>query len=250
MIGENMLELKNVTKHYRANLALNNFCTKFDNGIYAILGPNGSGKSTLMNIIVGNQNADNNNCIFWNGKCVHVKEKSYRALIGFMPQQQGMYNNFTANQFLYYMAALKNIEKKDAGVQIQKYLKILELDDVANKNIGSFSGGMKQRLLIIQSLMGNPKIVLLDEPTAGLDPRQRILVRDLIQSEAQDKIVIIATHIVSDVEAIANQVIFLKKGVVVAEDTSENLANLVADSDKKNLENAYMMFFGDDNENI
>lgn len=244
-----MLELKNITKHYRTNLALNNFSAKFDCGVYAILGPNGSGKSTLMNIMVGNLNADDKNCVFWEGVCVHGFNKSYRALIGFMPQQQGMYNNFTANQFLYYMAALKNVKKKDAAIQIEKYLKLLELDDVANKNIGSFSGGMKQRLLIIQSLLGTPKIVILDEPTAGLDPRQRILVRDLIQSEAQDKIIIIATHIVSDVEGIADEVIFLKKGIIIAQDTVENLAELVTDGSKKNLENAYMMYFGDDNEN-
>ena len=208
-----MLTINNLSKSYGSNLALNQFTYSFDHGIYALLGPNGSGKSTLMNIVTQNLKSDNGD-ILLDDTPIGKLGASYREKLGFMPQYPGMYPSFSALDFLRYMSVLKGLNKKKAGEQIDELLHAVELHDVRTHRIGSFSGGMKQRLALAQSLLGDPEIVILDEPTAGLDPKQRIAIRNYIASVALNKTVIIATHVVSDVEFIAREAIMLKKGVI------------------------------------
>ena len=208
-----MLTIRDLAKSYGSNLALNQFTYSFDHGIYALLGPNGSGKSTLMNIVTQNLKSDNGE-ILLDDTPIGKLGASYREKLGFMPQYPGMYPSFSALDFLRYMAVLKGLNKKKADEQIDELLHAVELHDVRTHRIGSFSGGMKQRLALAQSLLGDPEIVILDEPTAGLDPKQRIAIRNYIASVALNKTVIIATHVVSDVEFIAREAIMLKKGVI------------------------------------
>ena len=208
-----MLTIRDLSKSYGSNLALNQFTYSFDHGIYALLGPNGSGKSTLMNIVTQNLKSDNGD-ILLDDTPIGKLGASYREKLGFMPQYPGMYPSFSALDFLRYMAVLKGLNKKKADEQIDELLHAVELHDVRTHRIGSFSGGMKQRLALAQSLLGDPEIVILDEPTAGLDPKQRIAIRNYIASVALNKTVIIATHVVSDVEFIAREAIMLKKGVI------------------------------------
>ena len=208
-----MLTIHHLSKSYGSNLALNQFTYSFDHGIYALLGPNGSGKSTLMNIVTQNLKSDNGE-ILLDDTPIGKLGASYREKLGFKPQYPGMYPSFSALDFLRYMAVLKGIKCKDADKQIDELLHAVELYDVRTHRIGSFSGGMKQRLALAQSLLGDPEIVILDEPTAGLDPKQRIAIRNYIASVALNKTVIIATHVVSDVEFIAREAIMLKKGVI------------------------------------
>ena len=215
------LTFDKVSKSYGKTKALIEFSADLEPGIYALLGPNGSGKSTLMNILTDNLKADSGKITFTgDGQDAGAEDilkmgVRFREKIGFMPQYPGMYGNFSAEKFLWYMAALKGMKKEDASKSIPEILEAVELSDVANHRISSFSGGMKQRLALAQAVLGDPKILILDEPTAGLDPKQRISIRNYISRIAFDKIVIIATHVVSDIEYIARDVIMLKKGVIV-----------------------------------
>ena len=205
-------------------------------------GPNGAGKSTLMNIITDNLNADIGK-ILWNGQESNVLGAKYREILGYMPQQQGLYNGFTAKRFLNYIAVLKDIPKEDIENQIEKVSKSVNLQDELSKKIEMYSGGMKQRLLIAAAIIGNPKLLIFDEPTAGLDPKERIRVKKLMSELAKDKIVIIATHIVPDIENIANEIIILKNGVLKEKDTPEKLIKKYAKNG--NLEDVYMNIFGE-----
>jgi ABC-type multidrug transport system, ATPase component len=214
-----ILSINNITKSYGTNKALSAFTAEFEPGIYALLGPNGSGKSTLMNIITDNLKADAGK-IFYSetgGEPEDIIKMGvrFREKLGFMPQYPGLYPSFTVERFMWYMAALKGMDKTDAAMQIAQILEAVELSDVPRRRIGALSGGMKQRLTLAQAVLGNPQILIFDEPTAGLDPKQRISIRNYISKIAFDKIVIIATHVVSDVEYIARDVIMLKKGVIV-----------------------------------
>ncbi|MGN1410648.1 MAG: ATP-binding cassette domain-containing protein [Eubacteriales bacterium] len=208
------LTIQNITKSYGTNLALDGFSAALEPGIYALLGPNGSGKSTLMNILTDNLKADSGE-ILYDGENVLDMGVRFREKLGFMPQYPGLYPNFTVERFMWYMAALKGIGKNEAGVQITEILAAVELDDAVKKKIGALSGGMKQRLTLAQAVLGEPEILILDEPTAGLDPKQRIAIRNYISKIAFNKIVLIATHVVSDIEFIAREIIMLKKGVIV-----------------------------------
>lgn len=205
------LTISNLTRNYGKFTALNHFSYEFTPGIYGLLGPNGAGKTTLMNLITGNLKPDGGEVSF-DGRPIWEMGALYRKALGYMPQQQGVYPGFTLERFLYYMAALKGMSKADAKQDIERLLPLVNLEEGRRKRLGAFSGGMKQRALIAQAMLGNPKIVVLDEPTAGLDPKERIRIRNLISEVAFEKIVIIATHVVSDIEFIAKDVIFLKKG--------------------------------------
>ncbi len=213
------LTLDRVTKSYGSNLALNAFSAILEPGIYALLGPNGSGKSTLMNILTDNLKADSGSIFYTSdgGETEDVLKMGvrFREKLGFMPQYPGLYPNFTVERFMWYMAALKGMTKAEAKEQIPGILAAVELDDVPGRKIGALSGGMKQRLALAQAVLGDPEILILDEPTAGLDPKQRISIRNYIAKIAFDKIVLIATHVVPDIEFIARDVIMLKKGVIV-----------------------------------
>lgn len=209
----------NISKSYSYNLALYNFTVSLQPGIYALLGPNGSGKSTLMNIITDNLKADSGEITYTSDEGIteNVLKMGvrFREKLGFMPQYPGLYPNFTVERFMWYMAALKGLPKEKAKKEIPEILAAVELDDVPKRKIGALSGGMKQRLTLAQAVLGDPEILILDEPTAGLDPKQRIAIRNYISKIAFNKIVIIATHVVSDIEFIARDIIMLKKGVIV-----------------------------------
>ncbi len=221
------LTINSISKSYGTTKALQNFTADFEPGIYALLGPNGSGKSTLMNIITDNLKADSGEITFTNngGQPENVLKMGvrFREKLGFMPQYPGMYPNFSVERFMWYMAALKDVghglkrkeKKRYIKEQISSILAAVELDDVPRRRIGALSGGMKQRLCLAQAVLGDPEILILDEPTAGLDPKQRIAIRNYISRIAFNKIVVIATHVVSDIEYIARDVIMLKKGVIV-----------------------------------
>ena len=213
------LTIHQITKSYSANLALDRFTAELEPGIYALLGPNGSGKSTLMNILTDNLKADSGSIAYTSddGVTEDVLKMGvrFREKLGFMPQYPGLYPNFTVERFMWYMAALKGMTKAEAKEQIPGILAAVELDDVPGRKIGALSGGMKQRLALAQAVLGDPEILILDEPTAGLDPKQRISIRNYIAKIAFDKIVLIATHVVPDIEFIARDVIMLKKGVIV-----------------------------------
>ena len=214
-----LLSINNVSKSYGSNLALNQFTSVLEPGIYALLGPNGSGKSTLMNILTDNLKADSGEITYSDdsGNTENVLHMGvrFREKLGFMPQYPGLYPNFSVERFMWYMAALKGMKKDEAKKQIPEILAAVELDDVPKRKIGALSGGMKQRLTLAQAVLGDPEILILDEPTAGLDPKQRIAIRNYISKIAFNKIVLIATHVVPDIEFIARDIIMLKKGVIV-----------------------------------
>ena len=240
----NTLEIKNTSKHYGSKCALNNISLTFTNGIYGLLGPNGAGKSTLMNIITQNITHDKGGSIEWNGESTLKMGSGFRSLIGFMPQQQELYPTFTAERFVGYLAALKGIPSKEISSEVSRVLSMVELSDCADKKIGGFSGGMKQRVLIAQALLGTPKLLILDEPTAGLDPKQRVIVRQLISSLSKDKIIIVSTHIVSDIESIADQIIMIRSGEIIEKGTVRELC-AKTEKDGGTLEDLYMLRYGD-----
>ncbi len=220
------LHIDHISKSYGTNRALADFTAVLEPGIYALLGPNGSGKSTLMNIITDNLSADTGRIFYQEDdepEDVQKMGSRFRKKLGFMPQYPGMYAGFTVEKFLWYMASLKDVgahlkgkdKKAYTSKEIAEALSAVELSDVADRRIGALSGGMKQRLALAQAVLGDPSVLILDEPTAGLDPKQRISIRNYISRIAFDKIVIIATHLVPDVEYIAKEAIILKKGVIV-----------------------------------
>lgn len=205
------LELRNISKSYGKTKALVDFTADLEPGIYALLGPNGSGKSTLMNIITDNLKMDKGEIIF-DGENAKTMGVRFREKIGFMPQYPGIYPSFTVEDYLWYMAKLKGMTNEAARKGIPEVLAAVELTESLKTKVGALSGGMKQRLCLASAVLGDPDILILDEPTAGLDPKQRIAVRNYISQISFNKIVIIATHVVSDIEYIAGNIIILKKG--------------------------------------
>lgn len=216
------LEIKDLVKNYGNHTALNNINLKLTSGVYGLLGANGAGKSTLMNLITDNVKRTSGK-ILYDGTDILKLGKAFRKELGYMPQQQGFYDKLSARAFVLYMANLKGLSRNQAKEETDRLLRVVNLDKVVHKKIGEFSGGMKQRVLLAQALLGNPKVLLLDEPTAGLDPKERIRIRNFISEIAEDKIVLISTHVVSDIEFIAKEIILLKSGQLVSHDTCTNL---------------------------
>lgn len=210
----NKLEIKNLSKSYGNKNANNNITLTLENGVYGLLGPNGAGKTTLMKQICTLIKPTEGEIIY-NGKNIYNIEDEYRGILGYLPQEFGVYKNFSAKKFLQYVAALKNMDKKDTDKRIDELLNLVGLYDVRNKPVGKFSGGMKRRVGIAQALLNDPKIIILDEPTAGLDPQERTRFRNLLSDISKDKIIILSTHIISDIESIAKETIMIKNGEII-----------------------------------
>lgn len=212
------LSLDRLTKHYGSKIAVDCVSASLKPGVYGLLGANGAGKTTLMRMIGAILEATSGEVLF-DGKEVTTMGADYRNVLGYLPQDFGYYPNYTAAEFLMYVAALKGIPRNIAKKRMKELLEIVDLSHVASQKIKTFSGGMKQRVGIAQALLNNPKILILDEPTAGLDPKERVRFRNLLADYAEDKIVILSTHIVSDIEAIADEVLLMKAGTFVSQGT-------------------------------
>lgn len=217
------ITFKNISKQYNGKFALKNFSAEMENGIYGLLGANGAGKTTLINIFVGILKSDEGQ-VMVNDVDVRNLGTEFLSQIGYLPQYPQFYKNFKVIDFLRYMCVLKDIPKEQGEKRAKELLDIVNLSDAANKKIGALSGGMRQRVRIVQAMLNDPDILILDEPTAGLDPQERIRFRNLITKFSENRIVLLATHIVSDVEYIANQVILLKDGQLLKKDSPQALA--------------------------
>lgn len=242
----NELVLKGVTKKYGAKVALNDCSICFKTGINALLGPNGSGKSTMMNIIADLISANSGN-ILWNGTDIKKLGMQYREILGYMPQDVNLYKRFSAADNLRYFGKLKGMGKSEIATAIPRLLEKLNLSDCVNKKFGSFSGGMKQRLGIAVTIMNKPRLAIFDEPTAGLDPKERMRFREILRELSEDAVIILSTHIVSDVEMLADNIVLLKDGSVCESGTAEELEQKYSAGKSENrtaLEAVYMNFFG------
>ncbi len=216
------LSIQNLTKDFSGKRAVNNVSFDLSYGVYGLLGPNGAGKTTLMKMIVDILDPSEGNVLL---DGVNIKElgASYRDKLGYMPQDIGVYKNFSARKFLKYIAALKGITGKAAAEKIEELLDLVGLKDVGKKKLGGFSGGMLRRIGIAQTLLNDPKILIFDEPTAGLDPQERIRFRNIISELSENRIVLLSTHIISDMEFIAGEVIIMRNGSILKIDTTEKL---------------------------
>ena len=238
------LKLEHISKEYKNTTALDDFSMTFSEEIYGLLGPNGAGKSTLMKLITRNIKPTAGE-IYLDGTDIHTLKREYQRLIGYMPQQQAIYPFYTGRMFIAYMGLLKGVEKKVLNDEIEKYASKVNLLDVLDRKVGTYSGGMKQRLLIAQAFLGDSKIIIFDEPTAGLDPKERIHVRNLIHDNSAGKIILIATHVVQDIEDIASQIMLLKKGVLIEMAAPEILTGRITDKENPDLEDVYLSIFGE-----
>jgi len=217
------IDVENITKSYdKRKVALDQVSFHLTPGVYGLLGPNGAGKSTLINILVGNLKTTGGSTK-WNGKEIRKLGAKFRDVVGYMPQQQVLYDTFTGEEFLWYMGALKGIPRKKCRERIKELLHMVNLYEQRNIRISHYSGGMKQRILIAQALLNDPQILIMDEPTAGLDPSERIRIRNFLSTISQDKIILIATHIVSDIEAIAKEILLLREGKLLRKGRPEEL---------------------------
>ncbi len=234
-----MLEIKNLTKKYGKKEALVNANIIFNKGIYGLLGPNGAGKSTMMNIIADILKPTSGG-VLYDGQNIKQLKSRYRLKIGYLPQKVGYYGDFTAKQTLEYFAVLRGVEKNQMKERIDRMLAMVNLSENVNDKVRTFSGGMKQRLGIAVTMISEPEILIFDEPTVGLDPKERLNFRKLLKQISKERTVILSTHIVSDLNDIADYVLILKEGCVV-----ENKK-----MDSESLEGLYLQYFGNDTEDI
>lgn len=220
------LELRDVTKMYGSKKALQDINLVFDSGVTGLLGPNGAGKSTLMRLMATIE-SPTSGTIIYNGEDIAKKPNVLRRELGYLPQDFGVYPNMTPVEFLEYMAAMKGLSMNSAGKRIDVLLENLHLSDVRKRKLGGFSGGMKQRVGIAQALLNDPAVLIVDEPTVGLDPEERITFRNLLASLSDEKIIILSTHIVTDIESIAPRIAFLTGGHLLANLSPEELIQKV-----------------------
>ena len=221
-----MITFEHISKIYGDNVALDRVDLTLTHGVYGLLGPNGAGKTTLMRIMT-DLLAPSTGRVLLDGQDIAVMGAAFRKKLGYLPQDFGVYPNFTAEQFLLYIARLKGLSKFEAKRQTDELLHLVGLEEKSNKKLKGFSGGQRQRVGIAQALLGDPEILVLDEPTAGLDPEERIRFRGIISGLSQQRIVLLSTHIVSDLEAVANEVILLKRGIVLEIKTPSELLEQV-----------------------
>lgn len=221
-----MLLVKDVEKSYGSFCVLKNINIEFNKGVYGLLAPNGAGKTTLIKMLTTLLFPSKGE-ILYHGEDIIKLDEEYRNILGYLPQTFGYYRNYSARQYLMYLAALKGIERKAAKERTARLLKLVGLEEVMDKKLKKYSGGMIQRVGIAQAMLNDPKILILDEPTAGLDPKERARFRNLISELAIDRTVILSTHIVSDVESIANEIILLKDQRILHHDSVEKICSLV-----------------------
>lgn len=224
-----VLEIRSITKKYSAKTVVDKVSLKLEPGIYGLLGQNGAGKSTLMNIIVGILSPTSGQVVY-DGQEISALGRGYRKILGYMPQQQSVCPNLSGAEFLAYMSALKDIPKKERKERISWAAEQVNMQNELGKRLDAYSGGMKQRILLASALLNDPDVLVLDEPTAGLDPKERIRIRNLISKISENKIVLIATHVVSDIELISRMVILLKGGKVLRNDTISKLTDEISPS--------------------
>ncbi len=221
------LTIDHVSKRYGANtLALQDFCLELGSGILGLLGPNGAGKTTLMSILA-TITKPTSGTIRWNGTDLASDPNAIRSVLGYLPQDFGVYPNLNAVEFLEYLAAVKGLDAAAASRRIDELLNLVNLTDVRKRPLGGYSGGMRQRIGIAQALLNDPKLLIVDEPTAGLDPEERVRFRNLLSDLSGDRIVILSTHIVSDVEATATDIALIAQGKLVAHAAPEDLLRAV-----------------------
>lgn len=217
-----MLRIESLSKKFGKKEALSDVNLELDSGIYGLLGDNGAGKSTLMRLLVGVDTPTRGHILYERENISQLKGK-YRGLLGYMPQEFAVFPGFTAGEFLTYMGALKGLSKRELKEKIPRVLAFVNLQDVKDKKVSTFSGGMKRRVGIAQALLNDPKILILDEPTAGLDPGERIRFSNILSNMSKDKIILFSTHIISDIEAITKNIIILNDGKIRAKTTSDKL---------------------------
>ncbi|UVI33730.1 ABC transporter ATP-binding protein [Paenibacillus spongiae] len=216
------LTLENVTRTYKGRIAVDDITCELTPGVYGLIGPNGAGKTTLMRMLADVLKPSRGG-IAVNGEDIRRLDDRYRDLIGYLPQDCGFYSYFTACRFLQYMASLKGLNKREADIRIDELLQSVHLQEQKHHKIGKLSGGMKRRLGIAQALLNNPKILILDEPTAGLDPKERVRFRNLLSDISGERIVLLSTHIISDIEYIAKEVLLLRNGRLVKKEAPETI---------------------------
>ena len=221
-----MLVVNNVSKSYGKFLVLKGINIEFANGVYGLLSPNGAGKTTLIKMLTTLIFPDEGE-ILYDGTEISAMGDDYRDILGYLPQEFGYYKDYSPKRFLRYLSALKGIDRKKAEKKIEQLLKLVGLENVANKKMRKFSGGMIQRVGIAQAMLNDPKILILDEPTAGLDPKERVRFRNLLAELSRERIVILSTHIVSDIESIANEIIMIKDKKILYKDTLKNICKIL-----------------------
>ena len=220
------LTMEHLNKQFKDKTAVNDVCLTLTTGVWGLLGANGAGKTTLMRMIADIM-TPTSGAIYYDGTDIHKMGKDYRDLFGFLPQDFGYSRDFTVKDYLEYVSALKDIPVRETTKKINHLLEILTLSDVKNKKIGKLSGGMKRRVGIAQAMLNDPKILILDEPTAGLDPGERVRFRNFISEFSHDRIVLISTHIVSDIEYIAARNVIMKAGKIIDVGTTEQLVKRI-----------------------
>lgn len=220
------LQIEHVSKHFKDKKAVNDVSLKITSGVWGLLGANGSGKTTLMRIVAGIMEPTSGQ-VLYDGLPIQTLGEFYRDIFGYLPQEFGFYPEFTVRDYLEYVAALKGLTRQDTKRKLDELLEKLTLTEIQKKKITKLSGGMKRRVGIAQALLNDPQVLVLDEPTSGLDPGERVRFRNLLSELAQDRIVLISTHIVSDIEYIATQNTVMKDGQIIAVGTTEKLVKLV-----------------------
>ena len=222
-----MLDIRGLSKRYADVLALEDFTLSAGAGVLGLLGPNGAGKTTLMSILA-TVTRPSEGTFLWNGVDGVRQPLTVRRVLGYLPQDFGVYERLTAREFLRYLGRLKGLGERDLGRRVEAVLELVNLHGAAGRRLGSFSGGMRQRVGIAQALLGDPQLLIVDEPTVGLDPEERVRFRNLLSEIAHGRLVILSTHIVSDVEAVASQIAVLRHGRLVALATPEELLRRAA----------------------